>query len=147
MLNEYDKIDDYKYCISESGNILSDTNMTILDINFLYENVDNPTNIYKFRIENKLIKQYFENEIFVDETGKLKHCLSHVEFSNDNLLQGEIYFITPTMKTIDIKDLKIIDTTPVDEFGNLFIEPKIKLDIDLHIRDKLYIDDEWENNV
>ncbi len=51
------------------------------------------------------------------------------------------------MKTIDIKDLKIIDTTPVDEFGKLFIEPKIKLDIDLHIRDKLYIDDEWENNV
>jgi hypothetical protein len=128
------------YCVSNEGNILIDTNNTMLETTHLYECTENPSNKYKMSIEGQIFDHSLNNAfIKVNQNYRIYDLNIFIEHNKFDSINCDIYVLHGIQEEIDT-NTEINIKVPIDDFGNIYEnKTTIKIDEDIYVQDKFYV--------
>ncbi len=128
------------YCVSNEGNILIDTNNTMLETTHLYECIENPSNSYKMNIDGQIFDHSLNNTfIKVNQNYRIYDLNIFIEHNKFDSINCDIYVLHGIQEEIDT-NTEINIKVPIDNFGNIYEnKTTIKIDEDIYVQDKFYV--------
>ena len=128
------------YCVSNEGNILIDTNNTMLETTHLYESTENPSNSYKMSIEGQIFDHSLNNAfIKVNQNYRIYDLNIFIEHNKFDSINCDIYVLQSRRELTDT-NIEINIKVPIDDFDNIYEnKTTIKIDEDIYVQDKFYV--------
>lgn len=128
------------YCVSNEGNILIDTNNSILETTHLYECTENPINSYKINIDREIFDHSLNKTfIKVNQNYRIYDLNIYIERNEFDSIDCDIYVLHGIQEQIDT-NTEINIKVPIDDFGNIYEnKTTIKIDEDIYVEDRFYV--------